>query len=274
MATQHPATRTVAGPAGPLSVTVTGEPAVEGTVVLVHPINSAALVWEYVSAALDRPTVALDLRGHGASTTDGPFTVEEGYVPDVLAVLDALGLQRVHLAGGSLGGSISLALAALHPDRVLSVATFGSTLGVDAPADAIMAMVTELEAKGTARYFADLVPDIVGARHRDEPRVVDGMRSAVGHRSGPLVGAILHGAFTADIRHLTARVQVPVLAATGTEDPTCPPAMTEEIAAATRTEPVFLDGLGHLPMLEDPVRVAELITAHVALAEAGTGAVR
>ncbi|MEU6700873.1 alpha/beta hydrolase [Pseudonocardia sp. NPDC046786] len=254
---------TVDGPAGPLTVRVTGEPAADGTLVLVHPINTAGSVWEHVTAALDRPTVALDLRGHGTSTTAGPFSIEDGWLPDVVAVLDALGLRTVHLAGGSLGGSIALAAAALHPERVFGVATFGSTLGVGAPDEAIEAMVAELTAQGTAGYFAGLLPGIVGGAFRTEPRVVDGLAAAAGTRDEAVVAAILHGAFRADIRHLTGRVGVPVLAATGTEDPTCPPAMTAEIAAATGTEPVFLDGVGHLPMLEVPERVAALITEHV-----------
>lgn len=266
-----PTTRRVDGPAGPLNSTVSGEPGPDGTVVLVHPINSAAVVWDHVAAASTHPTVALDLRGHGGSTLQGPFTVEGGYVDDVVAVLDAYDLQRVHLVGGSLGGSIGLAVAALHPERVLSVATFGSTLGTGVPTGAIEAMVAELEEKGTARYFADLVPAIVGTAHRAEPRVLDGMRDAVGHRPEAVVAAILHGAFGADIRHLVGEVAVPVLAATGTEDPTCPPAMTEEIAAATGTTPVLLDGVGHLPMLEVPDRVVALIEEHIVAAGTRAG---
>lgn len=251
---------TVAGPAGPLTVHVAGEPAAEGTLVLVHPINTAGSVWEHVTAELDLPAVALDLRGHGTSTMKGPFAVEEGWLPDVIAVLDELGLRRVHLAGGSLGGSISLAAAALHPERVLGVATFGSTLGVGAPDEAIEAMVTELEAVGTAAYFEGLRPDIVGSAHRDDPRVAEGLARAAGTRDERVVAAILRGAFRADIRHLAGRLTAPVLAVTGTEDPTCPPAMTSEIAAVTGADPVLLDGVGHLPMLEVPGRVAALLT--------------
>jgi pimeloyl-ACP methyl ester carboxylesterase len=261
-------TRTVDGPSGPLAVMVSGDPTPDGTIVLVHPINTAAVVWEQVSALLDRPTVALDLRGHGRSTLEGPFTVEGGYVEDVLAVLDALGLSGVHLAGGSLGGPISLALAALHPQRVRSVSTFGSTLGVGAPTEAIDAMVAELSEKGTAGYFADLVPQVVGTAYRAEPRVIEGMRVAAGTRPESVVAEILYAAFSADIRHLVGGVGVPVLAAAGTQDPTCPPEMTEEIAAATGTTAIVLDGVGHLPMLEVPERVAELIAGHVAEVEA------
>lgn len=254
---------TVTGPVGALSVTVTGEPVPHGTVVLVHPINSAALVWDEVTGLLDHPSVALDLRGHGRSTMRGPFTVEDGYLPDVLAVLDALELSSVHLVGGSLGGPISLAAAALHPDRVLSVTTLGSTLGTGVPAATIAAMIEQLADKGTDRYFAQLVPSIVGAAHRDEPRLLDTMRIAAGGRSESVVADILRGAFGADIRHLVAQVRAPVVAVGGSEDPTCPLPMTEEIASATGGRAISWEGVGHLPMLEVPGRVAALIKGQV-----------
>ncbi len=256
----------VPGPAGPIAVDVVGEVVADGAIVLIHPINTAASVWEPVSALLDAPVVAFDLRGHGRSVLAGPYAIEGGWLDDLLAVLDALELHTVHLAGGSLGGTIALAAAAVAPDRVRSVTTFGSTLGVAAPAAAIEAMVDELTTKGTEAYFADLGPLIVGTAHRTDERVLDALRTAVGRRDPAIIADILRGAFTADIRHLAGKVAVPVLAATGTEDPTCPPEMTTEIAAVTGGTAVELPGLGHLPMLESPARVADLITQNVAAA--------
>ncbi|MFD5249978.1 alpha/beta fold hydrolase [Amycolatopsis sp. NPDC058340] len=262
----------VAGRTGRLSVLRTTGDRPGVPLVLIHPINSAAVVWADVAARLDRPVMALDLRGHGESGQAGPFTVEEGYVPDVLAVLDGLGLDRVHLGGGSLGGTISVALAALHPRRVLGITTFGSTLGTGVPSDAIRAMVTELETKGTAGYFADLVPGIVGRAHRDSGRISAVMAEAVGVRPEGVVAEILYGAFGADIRHLAGKVAaagIPVLAVAGTEDPTCPPAMSRELAEATGGIARELEGTGHLPMLEEPDQVVDLLRKHIARAEEG-----
>ncbi|MBB4686925.1 alpha/beta fold hydrolase [Amycolatopsis jiangsuensis] len=260
----------VEGRTGRLSVLRTSGHRPGVPLVLIHPINSAAVVWTDVAARLDRPVVALDLRGHGDSGLTGPFTVEEGYVPDVLAVLDSLGVNEVHLAGGSLGGTICVALAALYPRRVLSVTTFGSTLGTGVPAEAIGAMVSELEAGGTAAYFAGLVPDIVGREHRESAHLKEVMAEAVGTRPEAVVAEILYGAFGADIRHLAGKVAtstIPVLAVAGDEDPTCPPSMSRELAETTGGIAKVLDGTGHLPMLEEPGQVADLLRTHIARAE-------
>src|SRR5262249_38862614 len=149
----------------------------ETPVVLVHPINTDGSVWTEVAGLLGLPSVALDLRGHGRSGLAGPFTVD-GYVDDVLAAMDAVGVAAAHLAGGSVGGTIGVALAARHPERVHTVTTFGSTLGTGATEADIQAMVDELDAKGTARYFAELAPLVVGAAYREDERVLAGLRAA------------------------------------------------------------------------------------------------
>ncbi|MGB3483164.1 MAG: alpha/beta hydrolase [Mycobacterium sp.] len=251
----------VAGPTGDLSVTLAGSPGARGAVVLLHPMNTAAVVWQAVLPLLNGPAVAIDLRGHGGSGRVGPFGVED-YVADVLAVLDELRLETVHLAGGSLGGSISVALAALHPERVEGVTTFGSTLGTGVPEAAIGAMVDELTSVGASRYFTELVPAVVGPSHRDAPGLAETVVAAAG-RPESVIEEILRAAFGADIRHLAGAVRAPVLAVGGTADPTCPPAMTREIAEATGGSTVLLDGVGHLPMVEVPEQVAELIDNHM-----------
>ncbi|MBV6697613.1 alpha/beta hydrolase [Kitasatospora aureofaciens] len=70
--------------------------------------------------------IALDQRGHGDSDRAGDYS-REGYLADVLALLDHLGLDRVVLLGHSLGGINAYQFAARHPERV------GALVNVDAP---------------------------------------------------------------------------------------------------------------------------------------------
>ena len=70
--------------------------------------------------------IALDLRGHGASDKlYDPAAYGTHFVDDVVALLDHLGVRRAHIAGYSLGATLALRLAALHPDRVISVVLGG-----------------------------------------------------------------------------------------------------------------------------------------------------
>ncbi|AEW99668.1 alpha/beta fold hydrolase [Streptantibioticus cattleyicolor] len=65
-----------------------------------------------------RRTVALDYRGTGESDKpDTPYSTEV-FARDVIAVLDALGVDRADVYGTSMGGRVAQQLAARHPDRV------------------------------------------------------------------------------------------------------------------------------------------------------------
>jgi pimeloyl-ACP methyl ester carboxylesterase len=59
-------------------------------------------------------------RGHGGRGLPAEATDIPGQVPDALAVLDALRIQKAHVAGHSFGGYIAMELATRAPDRLLS----------------------------------------------------------------------------------------------------------------------------------------------------------
>jgi lipase len=61
--------------------------------------------------------VAPDLRGHGRSGWDPPWTFPT-YVADLVETLDALGIEEADWVGHSFGGRLVLELAAAHPERV------------------------------------------------------------------------------------------------------------------------------------------------------------
>jgi lipase len=65
--------------------------------------------------------LALDVRGHGFSEWEPPWTIAT-HTHDVLETLDALGVRRAHFVGHSFGGRLVLEVAALDPDRLDRVA--------------------------------------------------------------------------------------------------------------------------------------------------------
>jgi 3-oxoadipate enol-lactonase len=94
------------------------------TIVMLHAVLGDRSTFTTLREALsDRYRVLLpDARGHGASATlaNQWYTVGE-LAEDVLAILDAEGVTRAHLAGHELGGATALEIARRAPDRVLSL---------------------------------------------------------------------------------------------------------------------------------------------------------
>jgi 2-hydroxy-6-oxonona-2,4-dienedioate hydrolase len=74
--------------------------------------------------------VAYDFPGHGYTTKATADLELPDYVGHLLGLLDALGLEKPHLNGESLGGWVAVKFAATHPDRVgkLVLNTPGGTM--------------------------------------------------------------------------------------------------------------------------------------------------
>jgi pimeloyl-ACP methyl ester carboxylesterase len=110
------------------SFDVTGADADAGSpIVMVHGSALSQVIWRGFGYVRDlgarHRIVTLDLRGHGRS--DKPRAASayrmELFVADVAAVLDAVGVERAHYLGYSLGGRVGFSMAAAHPDRLLSL---------------------------------------------------------------------------------------------------------------------------------------------------------
>lgn len=99
--------------------------AASSTVVFVHGNVSSSLYFQPTMLALpaDVRALAIDLRGFGDSQTL-PVDATRGlrdFADDVRSVLDALGLDAVHLVGWSMGGGIVMTVLLDAPERVLSL---------------------------------------------------------------------------------------------------------------------------------------------------------
>ena len=70
----------------------------------------------------------LMMRGAAGSAPQVPYTLDD-MADDAAGLLDALGVERAHVVGGSLGGMVAQLLVIRHPDRVLSLASLMSTTG-------------------------------------------------------------------------------------------------------------------------------------------------
>jgi 3-oxoadipate enol-lactonase len=259
---------TARGPAGAISYMVWEGPvgSAHEPLLCLHPINTGAEIWAEVSELLseERTVVAFDYRAHGNSVMSGPFGSAH-YAADGLAVLDHIGIAAAHLAVGSIGGAVAIEMLAAAPSRVLSVAAFGATMKIGLGVDALEAMAKSLREMGVRRWFDEHGHQILGPNAQPNA-AAELTRLAVGHgREVSLVTDVIWETFgEADSRPTVSRLahrRPPALVAVGTHDPTCPLGLAEELATALHAPaPLILEGIGHLPMLEDPQQVASLIS--------------
>ena len=171
-----------------------------------------------------RSVVGSDCRGHGRSgKPHDPAAYEDPRMPsDVLAVMDAAGLERVDLMGYSMGGAIAVALLARFPERFNSVIVGGAGLPVaarDPRRSAAIAAALEAEDVSTIsdpvalffrqfaesrahdpHSFADVDPDLRAL-------------AAISQRSSGV---------RSDVAAALPQVQVPLLVVVGDKDETLP----------------------------------------------------
>jgi 2-(acetamidomethylene)succinate hydrolase len=89
------------------------------TLIFLHPSSGYGRMWQETTAFLpaEYNVYALDQRGHGdSSRPDGEYSAEE-LSRDLKLFIGKLGLQRVIVAGHSLGGRVALCFAAAYPDN-------------------------------------------------------------------------------------------------------------------------------------------------------------
>jgi pimeloyl-ACP methyl ester carboxylesterase len=258
-----PIRRSCAGSAGKVSYLEWGGRPGATPLLFLHPVNTAAEIWVDLMDQLDRPAVAVDYRGHGRSDHRGPFLPTD-FAADAFAALDDAGLPRAVLVGGSIGGAVSVEMAHRSPEKVAGIALFGAGLRFGIDTETLHALTTAMTELGPAEWFRSMSGDILGP---DAPTDVPArIAQLAGGRPAELIAEILQGTFCdADSRPAADTVRSagppPALVATGSHDPTCPPAMAEELAGYLACTAVVMDRLGHLPMLEAPKETAALLGA-------------
>lgn len=128
------------------------------TIVAVHGITASHLAWQWLADALPQVRiVAPDLRGRGRSRDlPGPWGMPQ-HAADVLALLDAVGADRVLGVGHSMGAFVVGALAAIAPERLTGLVFVDGGLPIPLPpgiteADLPEALIGPAARRLTATY--------------------------------------------------------------------------------------------------------------------------
>ena len=258
---------TIAGPAGQLTglATPAGADDAAPPVLLLHGINMSSAVWRRLVDELGpgRRYIAPDLRGHGGSGQQGPFTADD-YADDALAVLDELGVERVHVVGTSFGGMVACTLAARVPERVASIAAIGSALAIEG-VDLEQATAA-LQGMGVRPFYDMFLPQASFAPGTDQSLIDEAAATASEGRDAELVIDVSVTAFTSDVTAAAEKVRCPALVMAGELDLTCPTPLGEAMAKVLSTELVRVPGSGHMVIVEDAPATAALLQPHLSSA--------
>jgi pimeloyl-ACP methyl ester carboxylesterase len=211
-------------------------------VVLIGGLTSTVEVWgrQVPALATRHRVVTPDNRGSGRTRVAGDDGVRapERFAGDVLALLDRLGLERVHLFGASMGGVIVQAFALRWPERLRSLVIACSTPGgpnaVAAAPEVIQALVAG-SAEGAPPEAARAALGVVFhpgsfAARPDAVAFYEGTKRAWPHAVAEIARRAA-GIAGFDAWEGLASLAVPTLVLTGADDRLVPPENSRRLAA-------------------------------------------
>lgn len=262
---EAPRTHFIDTPAGRLRYAKRGEGAT--TVVLIHGFGGDLDNWLFnIDALAEAASVyALDLPGHGQSDKKLDDPSLTGLSGAVLGFMDALGIERAHLVGHSMGGAIAARTALDAPARVASVTLIGSAgLGSEINAgytDGFVQASSRRDLKPVLEQLFD-DPETVTRQLIDDLlkyKRLDGVAEALTALSASLFAGGRQAELVAEA---LAASDVPALVVFGASDKVIPPAHAQALGARATVE--VIEGAGHMVQMEKAGRVNELILAHIA----------
>lgn len=194
--------------------------------VLSNSLGTNFDMWQPQMAALTRHFRVLryDTRGHGQSAvTEGPYAIAQ-LGGDVIALLDHLGLQRVHFCGLSMGGITGMWLALHHADR-LDKLVLCNTAAYIGPPENWTNRAAAVERDGVASIAAAVVdkwltPDFAA----QQPELVQQLRAMLSATDARGYAANCLAVRDADLRADIGRITTPTLVIAGSGDIPTPPA--------------------------------------------------
>jgi len=235
----------------------------EGEPLLLIPYTSA----DHACYAFQLPSytehfscIAVDLPGSGESDTPaGPYSTE-GYADQVDAFLRAIGIERAHVAGVSLGATVGMHLAARHPDRVRSLSLHSGWHETDAYLKVVVEQWRSLAS--TLPTVADVViqgifpwcftPEMYSGR----PEFVASLEDFVRGRPAQSVEGFLaqiDAVIAHDASGVLGKIAAPTLITFGAHDLVCSTRFAEPLQSGIAgSELVVFDHLSHAGLHEDP----------------------
>ena len=209
--------------------------------------------------------LAPDMRGRGRTIgPDSDYSIA-ALAADQLALADALGFERFHMVGHSLGAAVAIQAALDAPSRIVTLTVIappwadGMPQALNRPDRQRMLKAQPQLLRMALKAMAPGVPDDAFWRRLMDEGYAQRIEAAVGNMlalSSWKPGDALQA------------IKAPKLVIGGARDPLITPAVVERVASLLGGAPVLLAGVGHSPNLEAPDTVMALLARQLGLARA------
>lgn len=243
------------------------------TVLLIMGLGGRAADWgkRFPDALAERyRVVRFDNRGTGGSTVATPGFALEDMAHDAVAVLDAVGAERAHLIGISMGGMIAQLVALDHAERAGRVVLMSTHFGgpdVEPPHPEARRLFDPQEflARGRdpeamMRWTLEVIT-APGFPDRD-PRAIDALAENVRREPTKPMGFLgqLQAIIQSDRSERVRDIAHPTLVLHGADDKLIPVDNGRRLAERVPSADLrVLESCGHMPMWERPDAVSEMV---------------
>jgi 3-oxoadipate enol-lactonase len=206
----------------------------------------------------DIHVIVPDLRGHGRSSVpEGVYSMSL-MVEDVIRLLDKLKIEKAVVAGHSMGGYITFEFWHRHPERISGIALVATRANPDSEERRMdrLKNAEEVMKAGTGKVVNSMLTKLT-----KKTELYPQVREIMEGISPQGVAGILRGiADRANATPWLPQIKVPAVVIAGKEDQLVP--VEESIEMAKKLPNGKLEVIpqaGHLPMMEDPGKVAECL---------------
>ena len=244
------------------------EPQRNELIVFIHGVGADHTGWEpqvafFAGHGFD--VAAIDMRGSGDSQARDesgravPISISE-FALDVDALIRALGYERAHWVGNSMGGVIIMEGCRLGLRSMASIALCNTFACHPESAAILPRPGTALKTRSLEQFARERIP----AAHRpsQSAEILERSIAAMARKDVECYLASWRETWSQDYRPILSAIAVPALVVTGSEDPLTPPALGEEIARGIPgARLVELAHAGHLSNVDQPEQYNEQVLA-------------
>jgi 3-oxoadipate enol-lactonase len=230
------------------------------TFLLINSLGTDFRIWDNIVEPLSEygSVLRFDKQGHGLTQTSNKDYLIADYASDVIKLLDSLQIVKVTLIGSSIGGIIGQYIAIHYPNYIDKLVLSNSAPRVGSP-EIWTGRIKKVQEEGlrsisdgimkawfSERFHTEKVAELMGYKTMLENSNVEGyLKACIALKENDLTAHI-------------SQIALPTLCIAGSVDGSTSPEMVKAMAnLIPNSQYSLIDGVGHLPFIENPEQFLE-----------------